>query len=157
MAGRNLPYPFDTGHILQYGEIGKLGKQMNRLFATANRSQIFIGLYEDFAKDPASIYRRLLKWLDLPDDFRLDFPKLNPREIRRLPRLEVGLLWLRRQRQKLGLPGGLGIHALIDRFNKKHVREPLRPAFRHELCDYFRDDVALLSRLLGRDLSHWLD
>jgi hypothetical protein len=28
---------------------------------------------------------------------------------------------------------------------------------RDEMREMYRDDVRLLSRLLGRDLSHWLD
>jgi hypothetical protein len=34
-------------------------------------------------------------------------------------------------------------------------RPPLSPALRAELVEAFRDEVALLSRLLNRDLSHW--
>lgn len=33
----------------------------------------------------------------------------------------------------------------------------LEPADRATLAEYYRDDVANLSRLLGRDLSVWLD
>lgn len=154
MHGRNLPHPFRVGSTLQYGPIAKLGEQMERLFNVADRSQIFVAFYEDFAKDPASTYRDLLRWLDLPDDDRVEFPRLNPREHRRFPRLESRLQWLRQQRHKLGLPGGFGIHALIERFNRTG-RKPLRPAFERELKAYFRDDVALLSKLVGRDLRHW--
>jgi hypothetical protein len=32
---------------------------------------------------------------------------------------------------------------------------PLAPAFRAQLVASFRDEVALLSRLIERDLSHW--
>ena len=35
-------------------------------------------------------------------------------------------------------------------------RPPLSPEFRTELVETFRDEVALLGRLLDRDLSHWV-
>jgi len=38
----------------------------------------------------------------------------------------------------------------------KEGRQPLSPAFRAELVTAFRDEVAHLGRLLGRDLSHWV-
>jgi hypothetical protein len=39
---------------------------------------------------------------------------------------------------------------------KPAPRVPLREEFRRELYGYFREDVALLSRILDRDLSRWV-
>jgi hypothetical protein len=154
MQGRNLPYPFETADLLQYGPIAKLGEQVQRLLAVANRDQIYIEFYEDFAEDPARTYRALLQWLDLPDDDRSEFPRVNSRSHRHFPRLEKRLQRLRELRHKLGIAGRLGIHALIERFNRTE-RKPLRPAFERQLKAYFREDVALLSELVGRDLTYW--
>lgn len=154
--GRNIPSPWETGELLQYGPMAKTGEQMQRLLGIAKPEQIFVAFYEDFASNPAHTYRELLRWLDLPDDERLEFPRLNQRIYRRSQRLELQLQWLRRQREKLRIPGGLGIHALIERFNRTE-RKPLRPEFERELKDYFRQDVELLSQLVGRDLSHWTE
>ena len=35
-------------------------------------------------------------------------------------------------------------------------REPLDPAIREQIIDSLRDEVILLSRVIDRDLSHWL-
>jgi hypothetical protein len=56
----------------------------------------------------------------------------------------VGRKWLDAIRQ-----------GVIERLTVKERREPLAPAFRAELVEVFRDDVALLGRLMGRDLSQW--
>jgi hypothetical protein len=157
LNGHDLPKLFTDGIALQYGEWAKTGAQLERMLALVDRSQVHVILYDDFSVDPAASYAALLDWLGLEHDGQAQFEKINPSVTYQWPGLEYALRKIRSVRSALGLPGGLGIHALIDRFNKKHVREPLRPAFRRELCDYFRDDVALLSRLLGRDLSHWLD
>jgi hypothetical protein len=37
----------------------------------------------------------------------------------------------------------------------KERRQPLSPEFRAELVETFREEVATLSRLMSRDLSHW--
>ena len=45
----------------------------------------------------------------------------------------------------------------LRRWNQPRVeREALDPAFRQLMIDSFRDDIALLENLSGRDLSHWL-
>ena len=35
-------------------------------------------------------------------------------------------------------------------------REPLDPGVRQEIIDRLRDEVILLSKVIDRDLSHWL-
>lgn len=55
--------------------------------------------------------------------------------------------------------GGEGISALKKKIvalnTVRERRPPLSPGLRAELVEAFRDEVALLSRLLNRDLSHW--
>jgi hypothetical protein len=157
LKGHDLPARFSDGAALQYGEIAKTGAQLERMLALVDRRQMHIILYDDFSADTAASYAALLDWLGLEHDGQIEFEKINPSVVYQWRGIEYALRKIRTVRSALRLPGGLGIHALIDRFNKKDVRKPLRPAFRQELCDYFRNDVALLSRLLERDLSHWLD
>jgi hypothetical protein len=56
--------------------------------------------------------------------------------------------------------GGQGItvvkRKIVDLNTVKEVRQPLSQEFRKELVDAFREEVLLLSRLMGRDLSHWV-
>lgn len=157
LNGDHLPNQFNDGVALQYGALAKTGSQLQRMLALVDPRHVHIILYDDFHRDTAASYATTLDWLGLADDGRIQFERLNPSITYQWPGLEYGLRNIRTVRMALRLPGGLGIHALIDRLNKKTVRESLRPEFRRELCDYFREDVALLSRLLGRDLSHWLD
>lgn len=153
----DLPKLFSDGVALQYGEIAKVGAQLERMLPLAERRQVHVILYDDFSANTATSYAATLNWLGLAHDGQTEFKRINHSITYEWPGLEYALRKIRTVRSALGLPGGLGIHALIDRFNKKDVREPLRPAFRQELCEYFRDDIKLLSQLLDRDLSHWLD
>lgn len=156
LNGQNLPSQFSDGVALQYGAWAKAGEQVERLLSRVDRQQVHVIVYDDFSANPAASYAAVLDWLGLPHDGQAQFERLNPSISYQWPALEYGLRRIRAVRRALRLPGGLGIHRLIDRYNKKTERKPLRPAFRRELCDYFHDDVALLSRLLNRDLSHWL-
>jgi hypothetical protein len=156
LGGDHLPPNFSDGASLQYGRIARTGEQLERVLSLVDRSRLHVVLYDDFKSDTAKSYADTLAWLGLEDDGRVHFERLNPGLAYHWEALEMGLRKIRSLRQALHLPGGLGLHALIDRFNKHTMRKPLRPAFRRELCRYFRDDVALLSRLLQRDVSHWL-
>ena len=156
--GRELPrgVGFSNGDMLQYGRIAKMGEQLDRLYRTASNERIHVIVYDDFVASPGNEYARLLEWLGLRWDGRQRFPVVNPRQEFRSPRLEKLLQYLRRIRTRVGIPGGLGVHALINRFNGVEKRSPLDPDLRTRLCEYFVEDVALLSDLLGRDLSGWL-
>jgi hypothetical protein len=100
----------------------------------------------------------------LPPDGRSEFPRINDNKRARVA-------WLRNLIRKpppalreayRGVKSRVGRKRLdairqgvIERLTVKERREPLSPAFRAELVDVFRDEVALLGRLLGRDLGDW--
>lgn len=153
--GRRLPSAFSDGTLLQYGEVAKLGRQMERLFAVVEKRRVHCILYEDFSLSPRESYRGLLEFLQLSDDQRGEFPRMNASVTYRWRWLEKNLKRIRRVRIRLGLPGGLGVHAVINRFNENPGRAPLRPEFERELYNYFSNDLSLLAELTGRDLSAW--
>lgn len=63
---------------------------------------------------------------------------------------------MRRLKAAVGAEGINAAKRKIDGLNTvKEQRPPLPPEFRAELLETFRHEVALLSHLLGRDLSHW--
>ncbi|HEX8838969.1 MAG TPA: hypothetical protein VF750_00710, partial [Sphingomicrobium sp.] len=50
------------------------------------------------------------------------------------------------------------VRGKIINWNKKPAQQPkIAPRVLHEMREMYRGDVQLLSRLVGRDLSHWLD
>ena len=83
---------------------------------------------------------RLLRFLDLPDDRRSEFPRTNTRRRRRWWRPRE---FVRSVRDSLiGSDGPL-------------PQVPASAAFRAELREHFRDEAKLLGDLTGRDLSLW--
>jgi hypothetical protein len=153
--GRSIPAYYADGALLQYGKVAKVGAQIERLFAAVDRARVHCIFYDDFKKDPGRSYRRLLEFLNVADDGRSDFRRFNGSVTYRWHGLETSLKRIRRLRTRLGLSGGLGIHAAINRFNASEGRRILRPQFDRELRAYFRRDIALLSELTGRNLSAW--
>jgi hypothetical protein len=162
--GLDLPPGSRGAFLLQYAEMGRLGTQLERLLSTFPASQVKLILYDDFAASPRQVYDDVIGFLGLPYDGRTEFPRINESKRTRVT-------WLRNFIRKP--PPGLremyrGVKArigrkrmdairrgVIERLTVNQQREPLSPAFRAELVEVFRDEVALLGRLLRRDLSHW--
>jgi len=148
---------------LFYSEWGHLGDQMERLLGIVPRERVKVILYDDFVKDTKGVYEGVLSFLEVPSDHRSDFPMVNANKAVRFLLIQQRLSLLsncyRRIRNRFGLRLGLGfglIPSLMRLNSKTAPRKPISPAFRAELNEFFREDVAKLSRILGRDLSDWL-
>jgi hypothetical protein len=144
--------------LLDYGAVGKLGEQLERLFGVFDRSRVQAIVFDDFRVDPAREYALLLEFLELPPDGRAAFPKVNASYRHRSELLRRLIEWLP---DPTPLKRLLGIERigftdwLYWKNVTRHKRPPLSPEFRAEVSDFFSADVALLSDLLGRDLTHW--
>ena len=170
LKGQAMPSRCREPRLLQYGEVGRLGHHLRRLLEVAGRERCFLILYDDFAADALRVYRELIAFAGLPDDGRTTLERKNesrsyrrawlqplvmnpPAPIARLAGLfvEGGNTWLR----DLVRP----LRRRLKKANTKRAasRPGLSPDLRREMADYFRQDVGELSRLLGRDLSHWLE
>lgn len=161
--GRALPIGCRNSSRLQYRWIGSLGSQVQNLLRIFPRSQIHFALFDNFATDPGGEYRNLLSFLELPDDGRQEFPRVN--EAIRYKWLWLGqfpkhLRWsvarpLAALRRKTGFQG-TGLIKVLDRFNAVSAqRPPLRPEFQRHLTEVFSGEVRLLEELLDQDLSDW--
>ncbi|WP_273453544.1 sulfotransferase family protein [Nevskia ramosa] len=163
--GEQLPRRCRDPNKLQYGMIGRYGEQVQRLLATVPRESVLFIRYEDFRADAGACYRRLLAFLDLPDDGRSEFPVVNSSHRQRSQTVAKLVLtppkaiepivlklraFLRRNRFPM-------IEALKAQFRTGHRRQTLAPELRQEMVAWFADDIRLLESLLGWDLSDWLD
>lgn len=177
--GHHIPRTCIDSRLLQYDEIGRFGKHVEHFFAAVGRERCFVAIYDDLAADPARLYRRLLDFLDLPDDGRSDFTTHRAREgfkigwlqrlLKRPPIVMRGVMAGEKYRQRVKpLKKGTGRDsALIGavmagrkrllRWNKAPA-SPIRldAELRREIRERLVDDIAHLSRLIDRNLSHWL-
>lgn len=159
--GRHVPRLCRQPELLAYAKLGMLGQQLDRLWKIFPREQTLVILFEDFVADTRSVYLKVLEFLGLEDDGRVDFPRINEAHglrpglagwfVRRTPvairNLITDLRYTRLGRQ---------IPLLADRlFKRPQPREQLSRAFRAELVRTFAADIGHLSKLLVRDLSAW--
>jgi hypothetical protein len=163
--GIDIPKTCREPFWLQYGNIARFGTQTQRLLSVFPEEQVKLILFDDFAGSPKRIYDEVIQFFGIDHDQRSQFPRINEHK-------KARLAWLRDFYRK---PPPVLLHAyrrfkhtaagrhlvnlkewIIDLNTTRERRPPLSPEFRAELVETFRDEVALLSRLLKRDLSHWV-
>ncbi len=163
-AGRHLPKSPGIISQLQYRDVARFGEQLDRLFAIAPESRRLVVLFDDFVSDTRGVYQQVLEFLEVKDDGRTEFPKVNPARAYRSGRL--GRLYhappaiiagpMRIVRSKIMANSGWLKQKVKDLVSVKQPRQNLRPEFRAELQKVFRGDILRTAELLDRDLSHWL-
>jgi len=161
--GERLPAGVRVPAFLQYGEAAMLGAQLRRVYESIPRERVLVLVFDDLRADARAVYLRALEFLGVPDDGRTDFPRVNPNTVHRAPavarltqRPPRAAMAAARAVKRLAGRERLGILDRVRARNRVEAeRAPLDPRFLDALAAHFRDDVALLSELIGRDLSHW--
>lgn len=162
--GECLPKICREPVVLNYSQVARYSSQVERVFNTFPEEQIKVILFDDFITSTQHVYEKVTAFLGVPSDNRRAFPVINQNKVTRIVWFEhvlasppPTLLRLARKLSKLSGRNLGGITRPIRRLNtRKESRPPLDPAFRAELVEFFREDVAKLARLIDRDLSMWV-
>lgn len=135
---------------LAYGAVCSLGKQLDRLYRRVEKARVLTVLLDDISSDPRREYLRALEFLNLSDDGRVSFDARNQasavrsRAFQRL--LQIGA----RMKRRLKIYKTFGI---AQRNLHEQPRHELGEHLKDELRMYFHQDIEMLSRLLGRELT----
>ncbi len=173
--GRSIPRSCIDPRFLDYWEAGQLGKHLERFLGVVGPERCHISIFDDFKADPGREYRRVLEFVELPDDERTDFERHAEskdcriawvhRLMKRPPR---AAMWLFDPEDLQVMVEGVGkpspvldklmeMRTRIIHWNRIPAAKPkVGTGVLAEMRDMFRKDVALLSRLLGRNFDHWL-
>jgi hypothetical protein len=164
--GEDLPKRCRDWRLLQYRDVGRVGARCEALLQRVERERVRFILFDDFAADPLAAYRDTLEFLGLPDDGRTVVKRRNsgqlPKSVMlqlmiREPRSEVAraLLTKLRRSRRFKLVGRT--MSRIRQSNREAVvGDELSPELRAVMAEAFAEDVRILSRIFGRDLSYWL-
>lgn len=161
--GKKIPTTCREAELLQYAAVGKLGKQIERLFTIFPRQQVEIIWFEDFISNTQQVYDRVLDFLAVPHDNRTDFSRINENKKHKLSVLgrfsekpPVAFTEILMQTKKILGIDRLGLLDTIRSFNTKTgSRSPLKESFHIEIAKEFKDDVNKLAKILDKDLSNW--
>ena len=156
--GHSLPAFSWSKRRLLYADICSLGAQLKRLLEVARKKHVHVVFLDDIRQDARREYLRILRFLDLPDDGRTQFPIYNEARVNRWPRLARWAFVAGQIKNKIGgLQTGLRLLDRLERFNQEaQPRAAIGGGLAAALAKFFADDVQLLAQLVDRDLSNWL-
>jgi hypothetical protein len=168
LTGKRLPLHCAEPRTIQYDSLCSFSHQIERLFWVVPKDQVKIVFYEEFFADPATHYREILRFLDLPLDERTEFKRVNSRRapknlalhrfVSRPPfPLDRILILLRAVSRRFNLHLGIFMHKFVERVVRLDSQELaiMSEPFKNELRDFFADDIAKLEEFLGRPLDIW--
>lgn len=163
--GKQIPKHCKHWSLLMYAEIGKVGEQLERAMGIIPKDQLKTIVFDDFIHDTGAVYRSVLDFLNVPDDRRDTFPKINDGK-------HVRLRWLY---QEISVPNPM-LMSLVNSVKRllSIERLDIQPRLRNMLVSprqkkapvssdvqtgmrqTFSKDIERLETLLQRDLKHWL-
>lgn len=155
--GNKMPAACRAPQLVQYKDVCSLGEQVRRLFTTIERERVHLVFMDDLQSDPEGTWEEILRFLDLPPFRDIEFvPQNKSRRWRNgwVPKLGRRYYELR---TSLGVPPlGLGLFNKLRELSVvEEPRSEIDVQTGHLLKQAFRDDIALLGELSGRDLSGW--
>jgi len=158
IEGEAIPPVCTEPKLLQYGEVCKLGKQIQRLFKIVpNKENIKIIRFERFKNNTKEVYEETLKFLDLTTDHRKEFPIYNRNhKIRSITLYNIFKIltksslceYSRVLKNKIKIKHWPWFVYLNKINNKVVERKALDKEFRKELEEYFEEDQKLLREVL---------
>jgi len=161
--GIKVPARTKEPKLLDYQSICSLGLQIERLLSHVERERILVLLLDDVKANPRREYLKVLQFLGVPDDGRLDFPVYNPaKEYRGMFARKFFLKYeaLTLLMRRLGIVRHTGVlRPFLRPLKRVLIRQRKRPSLPREvwseLLDYYKPDILKLSALVNRDLSIW--
>ena len=163
--GCEIPKRCRDRKMLYYDEIARLGDQFERVIEIIPSENVLTIFSDDFFSDTKSVYKNVLNFLGLPYDQKEIFNKYNQNKTHKLGWLGVFTQrppkWMVNTALKIKSIFGikhLGLLKSIRSINVENTqRKPLSVELRQRIIDSYRSDIYKLSKLTGRDLSHWLE
>ena len=163
--GRRLPKSAYSvpPKVLFYRETAKYAGQVERYLDAFGHEQMHVIIYDDLKKDSRDVYRAALDFLEVDAGHRIEMPVINPNKRVRSIRLRKLLHRPPAALQRLCktiIPSDTTRQRWFERLDGWNVgfrpRPPMGEKMRRRLQAEFAPDVERLSRLLGRDLMHWV-
>ena len=162
-SGLNIPKSCRVEKLLYYREVGKLGKQVERLLNIFPQEQVHFILFDDFKNNTLTVYKELLDFLEVPYDGRVEFPVINENKqnkFQTLAKLRNNppaflMNGVKNVKKILGIENIHFMKKLHDLNKKKVKRESLSIKMKKEILDTFLEDIELLESLINKDLNKW--
>jgi len=159
--GLRLPRGVGFPNWLFYSEIPLYTEQIQRYIDVFGWQQIHIIIFDDIVNEVEQVYRELLRFLEVDDEFSPTYVVRNTSKSLRSAHFHKFLQasWTAGiARTILPSPVRQSVKRRLRSWNRKdEPRPPMDSHVRERLKRQFAPEVERLSRLIDRDLSHWCD
>lgn len=176
--GRQIPRSCIDPRWLRYDEAGRFGTYVERLFKAVGRERCMVAVFDDLERDPDGQYRRIVDFLGL-EPVEVEVPvERETRDVRypwiqRLlkrppkalhPYLANVTFRKRFERDAKAAAAGSSVTDKVLALRKRILKwnqidapkEPVPIHIQQDIRQHLKGEVERLSRLIDRDLSHWL-
>ena len=161
--GRSIPDHWEPREswLFMYRDFARYTHQVQQYLEAFGREAVHVVIFEDFIHSTRHTYRETLKFLNVNPDFQPYFREVKTNREVRCRALHAYLRgpppFVQSLVNTVIPPQALYRLARgIVRLNSKPApRLPLKPALMRILQEEFLPEVEQLSRLIGRDLTHW--
>jgi len=136
-------------------ELGLYSEQLGRYLERFGRN-VWVGFHEDFKIRAPEVFREICRFLGVDPEFSPDMSHQHLQA--QVPRSPM-IGWLKRSGcwQAAASLTPPSVRPLIRRaFIRRPGAIPMDPSDRHQLLDFYREDIHKLASLLGRNLDAWL-
>ncbi len=154
--GGKIPKSCIDRQLILYGNIAKIGQQIERFMTYISPENIHFILYDDFKKFTKHEYTKVLKFLKVKSEVPMNFPLHNKsRRIKSetVTRLTNYAFFLKK---KFNIKTRFDLASKIHRINvSDRPLNKLPRNFLLKMDKYFEHDVNLISQIVKKDLSKW--
>lgn len=144
---------------LAYRNVAMLGQQVERLFRMFGPENVLILTSDDLRRNPVETGREVQRFLGLTYAAEIDMPVRNMARTARVGSIDglvkrhpESVVSAKNRMKRLFGIKSFGIRRIIDRLNSIPLQHSVESKLRDEMRHFFYSDVALLGRLLDRDL-----
>ena len=141
--------------LAQYGQIAKVGTQLMRAKEKIKEDNLLILTLDEMQQDTRSVYRKVLHFLELEDDGRKDFPKVNQakRPKSKLFHTMIHKIPAPVKKMAINIKRPLGIREWgfinkLKSFNQKKEKNLISSSMKNKLDDYFYEERRIVNEIL---------
>jgi hypothetical protein len=144
-----------------YSDIGRFSEQVCRYLSVFERHKLCFILFDDLKSNPQAVYKNLLAFLQLDESHQILPVIHNPNKVQKSKMLGsfinsstirnlARLMFPTKAREK--------IHVFLNKLNTRHKPRPLLSLrVKRRILKMYEDEGVKLSKLLGRDVTHWYE
>lgn len=161
--GKKIPKNIYNPKFLFYSEIPRYTNQVKRYLDLFGKKNVLIILFEDFINNTDKVYKKTLNFLCIQDDFQLNYDVINANKKFRNQLAQQFLTYPPEIIAKFGravfpLWARKVLANFLFNLNRKYIkRPPLKKKTKNYLKSEFEEEIANLSKLINRNLDHWLE